>query len=63
MIQVAENGLGQPQFTFINPANTKWYNPNVEKYDFDLNKVEGSCSRRPASSSKAARSRARTASR
>jgi peptide/nickel transport system substrate-binding protein len=38
MIQVAENGLGQPQFTFINPSNTKWYNPNVEKYEFDLNK-------------------------
>ena len=38
MIQVAENGLGEPQYTFINPANAKWYNPNVEKYDFDLNK-------------------------
>jgi len=36
MIQVAEGGLGQPQFSFLNPANTKWYNPNVEKYDFDL---------------------------
>ena len=40
MIQVAENGLGQPQYTFINPSNTKWYNPNVEKYDFDLNKAK-----------------------
>lgn len=40
MIQVAENGLGQPQFTFINPSNTKWYNPNVEKYDFDVNKAK-----------------------
>jgi peptide/nickel transport system substrate-binding protein len=40
LIQVAENGLGQPQFTFINPSNTKWYNPNVEKYDFDLNKAK-----------------------
>ena len=38
MIQVAENGLGQPQYTFINPSNSKWYNANVEKYDFDLNK-------------------------
>jgi peptide/nickel transport system substrate-binding protein len=36
MIQVAELGLGQPQYSFINPANTKWNNPNVEKYDFDL---------------------------
>ena len=38
MIQVAENGLGQPQYSFINPSNTKWYNPNVEKYEFDMNK-------------------------
>lgn len=38
LIQVAENGLGQPQYSFLNPANTKWYNPNVEKYEFDLNK-------------------------
>jgi peptide/nickel transport system substrate-binding protein len=38
LIQVAENGLGRPQYSFINPANTKWYNPNVEKYDFDLAK-------------------------
>ncbi|MFN8634471.1 MAG: ABC transporter substrate-binding protein [Chloroflexota bacterium] len=40
MIQVAELGLGQPQFSFINPANTKWNNPNVEKYDFDLAKAK-----------------------
>ena len=40
MIQVAENGLGQPQYSFINPANTKWYNPNVEKYDFDMEKAK-----------------------
>lgn len=38
MIQVAENGLGQPQYSFLNPANTKWYNPNVEKYEFDIAK-------------------------
>jgi peptide/nickel transport system substrate-binding protein len=38
MIQVAENGLGQPQYSFLNPANTKWYNPDVEKYEFDLNR-------------------------
>ena len=39
-IQVAELGLGQPQFSFINPANTKWNNSNVEKYDFDLAKAK-----------------------
>jgi len=36
MIQVGENTLGQPQYTFLNPNNTRWYNPDVEKYDFDL---------------------------
>ena len=36
MIQVAENGLGQPQYSFLNPSNTRWYNPNVEKYEFDM---------------------------
>jgi peptide/nickel transport system substrate-binding protein len=36
LIQVAENNLGAPQFTFLNPANVKWYNPNVEQYGFDL---------------------------
>lgn len=36
LIQVAENNLGQPQYTFLNPANTKWYNPDVETYEFDL---------------------------
>ncbi|MCC6629743.1 MAG: ABC transporter substrate-binding protein [Chloroflexi bacterium] len=36
LIQVAENNLGKPQYSFINPANTKWYNAAVDKYDFDL---------------------------
>lgn len=38
LIQVAEQNLGQAQYSFLNSANTKWYNPNVEKYDFDLNR-------------------------
>jgi peptide/nickel transport system substrate-binding protein len=37
VIQVAENNLGQPQYTFLAPTNTRWYNPDVEKYEFDLN--------------------------
>ena len=37
VIPVAENNLGQPQYTFLAPTNTRWYNPNVEKYEFDLN--------------------------
>lgn len=40
LIQVAENGLGTAQYSFLNPANTKWYNPNVEKYEFDMAKAK-----------------------
>ncbi len=36
IIQVAENNLGQPQYSFLNPTNTKWYNAGVEKYEFNL---------------------------
>jgi peptide/nickel transport system substrate-binding protein len=37
ILDVAEGGLATPQYSFIQPTNTKWANPNVEKYDFDLN--------------------------
>lgn len=40
VIQVAENNLGQPQFSFLNPQNTKWNNPNVERYDFNLERAK-----------------------
>ncbi len=40
MIDVAEEGLGTAQYSFITPANTKWTNPNVEKYDFDVAKAK-----------------------
>jgi peptide/nickel transport system substrate-binding protein len=33
-----ENDLATPQYGFYTQGNTKWLNPNVEKYDFDLNK-------------------------
>ena len=36
VLDVAEGGLATPQFSFIQPTNTKWSNPNVEKYDLDL---------------------------
>jgi peptide/nickel transport system substrate-binding protein len=36
VIQVAENNLGSPQYSFVNPQNTKWNFPNVEKYDFNI---------------------------
>ena len=40
LIQIAENNLGQPQYTFLNSNNPKWYNPDVEKYEFDLNRAK-----------------------
>jgi peptide/nickel transport system substrate-binding protein len=33
---VAEQGLATPAYSFIAPANTKWLNPNVEKFDYDM---------------------------
>jgi peptide/nickel transport system substrate-binding protein len=36
ILDVAEGGLATPQYSFIQPTNTKWSNPNVEKYDLDL---------------------------
>jgi peptide/nickel transport system substrate-binding protein len=38
VIQVAENNLGSPQYSFVNPQNTKWNYPDVEKYDFNLDR-------------------------
>jgi peptide/nickel transport system substrate-binding protein len=40
LLDVAEQGLGEPQYTFITPTNTRWSNPNVEKYDFDLERAK-----------------------
>jgi peptide/nickel transport system substrate-binding protein len=37
ILDVAEGGLATPQYSFIQPTNTKWANPNVEKYDLDMN--------------------------
>jgi peptide/nickel transport system substrate-binding protein len=36
VIQIAENNLGSPQYSFVNPQNTKWNYPTVEKYEFNL---------------------------
>lgn len=38
LIQVAEQNLGQAQYSFLSSANTKWSSANVDKYDFDLNR-------------------------
>ncbi|HEY1291782.1 MAG TPA: ABC transporter substrate-binding protein [Chloroflexota bacterium] len=40
ILDVAEGGLATPQYSFIQPTNTKWANPNVEKYDLDLNRAK-----------------------
>jgi peptide/nickel transport system substrate-binding protein len=36
LLDVAEQGLAVPQFSFVQPTNTRWVNANVEAYDFDL---------------------------
>ena len=40
LLDVAEGGLATPQYSFIQPTNTKWSNPNVEKYDFNLDRAK-----------------------
>ena len=40
VIDLAEDGLATPQYSFLNPNNTKWANPNVERYDFDMNRAK-----------------------
>jgi peptide/nickel transport system substrate-binding protein len=39
LLDVAEQGLGTPQYSFIQPTNQKWVNPSVEHYDFDLSRA------------------------
>src|SRR5262249_45753493 len=36
LIDVAEQGLAVPQYSFIPPANQKWVNNTVEKYEFNM---------------------------
>ncbi|HEY2593944.1 MAG TPA: ABC transporter substrate-binding protein [Chloroflexota bacterium] len=40
VIDVAEGGLATPQYSFIQPTNTKWSNPNVEHYDLDMDRAK-----------------------
>jgi len=40
VLDVAEGGLATPQYSFIQPTNTKWANTNVEKYDLDMDKAK-----------------------
>ena len=39
VIDIALEGLGKPQNSFISSALTKWYNPNVPVYEFDSKKA------------------------
>jgi peptide/nickel transport system substrate-binding protein len=36
LLNVAEHGLGVPQYSFIQPTNERWVNGAVQRYDFDL---------------------------
>ncbi|MBV9579323.1 MAG: hypothetical protein JO057_12110 [Chloroflexi bacterium] len=40
VLDVAEGGLATPQYSFIQPTNTKWVNSNVEPYDFDMDRAK-----------------------
>ena len=39
LLSVAEHGLGVPQYSFVQPTNTRWVNPAVDTYDVDLGKA------------------------
>jgi peptide/nickel transport system substrate-binding protein len=36
LIDVAEQGLAVPQYSFVQPTNSRWVNGGVDKYDLDL---------------------------
>jgi len=38
LLDLAEQGLAVPQYSFIPPTNQKWVNSAVEKYDFNLDR-------------------------
>jgi peptide/nickel transport system substrate-binding protein len=39
LLDVAEQGLAVPQFSFVQPTNTRWVNASVEPYAFDFGKA------------------------
>jgi peptide/nickel transport system substrate-binding protein len=39
LLGVAEQGLGVPQYGFVQPTNDRWVNNAVDKYEFDLGKA------------------------
>jgi peptide/nickel transport system substrate-binding protein len=36
LLDVAEQGLAVPQYSFVQPTNARWVNNSVDKYDLDL---------------------------
>jgi peptide/nickel transport system substrate-binding protein len=39
LVDLAEQGLAIPQFSFVQPTNQKWVNTLVEKYDFNMTRA------------------------
>ncbi|MCA1648524.1 MAG: ABC transporter substrate-binding protein [Chloroflexi bacterium] len=39
LMDVAEQGLAVPQYSFVQPTNTRWVNNAVDKYELDLGKA------------------------
>jgi len=39
IIRSVYSSRGVPNYGFITPANKKWYNPNIQKYPYDLDKA------------------------
>ncbi len=39
LLDVAEQGLAVPQYSFVQPTNSRWVNNGVEKYDFDVGRA------------------------
>jgi len=39
LLDVAEQGLAVPQFSFVQPTNQRWVNNGVTKYDLDMAKA------------------------
>jgi peptide/nickel transport system substrate-binding protein len=39
VLDLAEQGLGTPQYSFTQPTNQKWANASVEHYEFDMSRA------------------------
>jgi peptide/nickel transport system substrate-binding protein len=41
LLDVAEQGLAVPQYSFVQPTNTRWVDTSVERYELDVGKARG----------------------